>query len=98
MHCAVVKAGGVPHLDVILRNKQSESRQSPVPTQIRAELIPLVIFRGFRSLMRPLDRLVQGASFFKDNGAQRIFKLEGIELCYLSLGLHFVFWFRFQRT
>jgi len=28
------------------------------------------------SLMRPLDRLVQGASFFKDNGAQRIFKLE----------------------
>lgn len=28
------------------------------------------------SLMRPLDRLVQGATFFKSNGAQRIFKLE----------------------
>ena len=29
------------------------------------------------ALMRPLDRLVQGASFFKNNGAQKIFKLEG---------------------
>lgn len=28
------------------------------------------------SLMRPLDRLVQGATFFKNNGAQKIFKLE----------------------
>lgn len=28
------------------------------------------------SLMRPLDRLVQGATFFKKHGAERIFKLE----------------------
>jgi len=28
------------------------------------------------TLMRPLDRLVHGVSFFKNNGAQRIFKLE----------------------
>ena len=46
----------------------------------RFALVALIWSVVFRSLMRPLDRLVKGATFFKEIGAQRIFKLEGAEM------------------